>query len=156
MIQRIQSIFLFIVVVLSAVLFFVPVAHLSDVKFLYSQSIMQVCDVNAPGSCTAPTYYIAALNGVIGLIALITIFLFRNRKRQMLLGNLNMLLIVAMIVLTFFTIDKNTDSIKSGATLTAAYGIGSYLMVAMLIFTFLANRFIRKDDDLVRSADRIR
>ena len=74
----------------------------------------------------------------------------------MLLGNLNMLLIVAMIVLIFFTIDKNTGSVKSGITLTATYGIGSYLSVGMLIFTFLANRFIKKDDDLVRSADRIR
>lgn len=151
-----QSIFLFIVVILSAALFFVPVAELTGIEALYVQSIVQVCDAATPGSCIHPTYYIAALNGVIGLIALITIFLFKNRKRQMLLGNLNMLLIIAMIVLIFYSIDKNAGSIKPGTGLVAAYKIGAYLPVFMLIFTFLANRFIKKDEELVRSADRIR
>ena len=156
MIQRIQSIFLLIVVILSAVLFFVPVAELAGINVLYVQSIIKVCDTAEAGSCINPTYYIAALNGLVGLIALITIFLFTNRKRQMLLGNLNMLLIIAMIVLVFYTIDKNTGSIKSGVELMAVYKIGAYLPVLMLIFTFLANRFIKKDEELVRSADRIR
>lgn len=156
MIQRVQSIFLFIVVILSAVLFFVPVAELAGINNLYAQSIMQVCDADTPGSCTNLTWYIAVLNGVIGLVALVTVFLFTNRKRQMLLGNLNMLLIIAMIVLIFLSVDKNTGAIEPGTKLMAEYKIGAYLPVLMLIFTFLANRFIKKDEELVRSADRIR
>lgn len=156
MIQRIQSVFLLIVAILSAVLFFVPVAVLTDVKFTYSQTVLGACDVNAQALLVDPTYHVAALNGAIGLIALITIFLFRNRKRQMLLCNLNLLLILAMIVLMFLAIDKNTTSLQPGTTLTVMYRVGSYLAVAMLIFNFLANRFIKKDEDLVRSADRIR
>lgn len=160
MIQRIQSIFLFMVVIISTVLFFVPFAGFTSPTGIYIQGLIGTCLIGQPGvepnTCVNPTYHIAALNGVIGLIALVTIFLFRNRKRQVLLGNLNMLLIVAMIVLMFFSIDKNTAVLEAGVTLKPEYKIGAYLAIGMLICTFLANRYIKKDEELVRSADRIR
>jgi glucan phosphoethanolaminetransferase (alkaline phosphatase superfamily) len=161
MIQRIQSIFLLIVVILSSVLFFVDIASFPHGAETFTQDVIALHVHGADGNTAANgtvsnNYHLATMNGAIAVIALITIFLFRNRKRQMLLGNLNMLVIVAMIVLIFLSVDKNAGSIVSGQKLPVNYQAGAYLPVGMLIFTFLANRFIKKDEDLVRSADRIR
>lgn len=157
MIQRIQSIFLLIVVIVSVLMFFVSVAEFTVDTTVYEQTISCTYNTAAPGECLSPTYYIAAINGVIGLVALVTIFLFRNRKLQMLLGNLNMVLIVTMIVLMFLAIDKNHSALHPDLKeLPMRYKLGAYLPILMIIFTFLANRFIKKDEELVRSADRIR
>jgi hypothetical protein len=155
MIQRIQSIFLLVVVIISSLLFFLPIAAFSYGTETYIQKLFCTSIASQPG-CAATAYYLGIINGVIALIALITIFLFRNRKLQIRLGNLNLVLIVAMIVLMFVAIDKNSTSLVQGVTLPIQYRIGAWLTILLIVFTFLANRFIKKDDDLVRSADRVR
>jgi glucan phosphoethanolaminetransferase (alkaline phosphatase superfamily) len=156
MIQRLQSIFLLIVVIISTVLLFVTFAEFPYGNELFMQDLICVTSTSQPGIPVASNYYIAVVDVAVALIALTSIFLFRNRKRQMFMGNLNMLLIVAMIVLMFYSAGKNTEELVPGITLPVKYQVGAWLPIGQIVFTWLANRFIKKDEELVRSADRIR
>lgn len=156
MIQRVQSIFLLIVVIISTLLFFVTFAEFPYGTEVFEQTIIGTSSSAQPGADVASTWYAAVINGLVGAIALITIFMFRNRKLQMLLGNFNLVLTVAMIVLMFLASGKYSESLVKGVVLPVKYQAGAYLPIGLIIFTWLANRFIKKDDDLVRSADRIR
>ena len=44
----------------------------------------------------------------------------------------------------------------SGETLVSEKGIGMFLPIGSIILLVLANKAIKKDEDLVKSADRIR
>jgi hypothetical protein len=143
MLQRIQSIYLLLVALLSVVLIFAklflieapalnpPYDHVS--RYLASNSFLMI------------------LNGVIGVISFITIFLYKKRMTQVKACNLLMILICVLVGLLFFTADTlNTENAK------VVYKYGTYLPLIQLILTFLAMRAIKKDEELVRSADRLR
>jgi len=96
----------------------------------------------------------------IGLIALILLsFLclmaFKNLARQFKLGRtvffLYLLMVVSMILLAFLG-----DSLVEGEHLKRELGLGFYLFVAGLPFSFMANTGIKRDKKLLDSLDRLR
>ena len=91
----------------------------------------------------------------IGLLALFTISQFKNRSFQIKLTNVGVLSSVALIMGIFFLyipmIEKKINIIPD---YSKAFGI--YLPLLALVFMVLANRAIKRDDKLVRSADRLR
>jgi amino acid transporter len=101
------------------------------------------------------------VNIIIMLFTLFVLFSFKNRKKQIRFAGLNLLLLCGFIVLTFFTFDNvqsylNHSVNQQGSELSTTYGIGMVLPIISIIFNFLAIRAIKKDEELVRSADRIR
>jgi hypothetical protein len=86
------------------------------------------------------------------LLAIVT--MFKNRKLQLILGRLSYLLILGYFVLLYWWTDQIAGILVPGSE--AAYGAGIYFPVAALAFVFLANRAIKKDEDLVKSLDRLR
>ncbi|TBN00444.1 DUF4293 family protein [Hyunsoonleella flava] len=86
-----------------------------------------------------------------GALSLITIFLFKNRKLQFVLGRLN--IILNFFLLGFFVyLSLNL----SGETEVSEKGIGMFLPIISIVFLALANKAIKKDEDLVKSVDRLR
>ena len=73
------------------------------------------------------------------------IFQFKTRKRQQLIASLSRL----MITIAFFLIVLLHSDQK-------LYGLGMILLIIPFSSLLLANFFIKRDDKLVRSADRIR
>jgi FlaA1/EpsC-like NDP-sugar epimerase len=98
--------------------------------------------------------YFAVAGAVTALIALITIFLFKNRLLQMKLVALNALLIMAMIAGSSYFIYQGESALDM--EIKGTFMPGYYLLLGALICNFFANRFIRKDEKLVKSVDRIR
>ncbi len=145
MIQRSQSIFLLIVVVISGVLLKVPVYELHD--FVAADSIGKVTTFNIMDNTL-----LVILNSAIGILAFITIFLYKWRNVQIRFCNINLLLTCLMIALLFFV----ADTMSSNMNQRVQYRYGSYLPLIELVFLFLASRAVKKDDDLVKSADRLR
>ena len=96
-------------------------------------------------------FYLCILS-VIGLTTY-TISMYKNRKKQLLLGRINYILILLTIVLILIDIDYVAQKLGS---VIAHHDIGTFLPVASLPFVFLANRGIKKDEDLVKSLDRLR
>lgn len=148
MLQRVQSLFLLVVVSLSALLFLLPVYEAPET----AAALMP------EGANTLKQYFVSGntllsiINGAIGVLTLIAIFLFRNRALQLRLSNVNLLLICILIGLLFFWADTLGNTLNT----RISYQYGSYLPLIQLIFTFLASRAIRRDEELVRSADRLR
>ena len=69
------------------------------------------------------------------------------------------LLLLAGAVLFFWAVDSYADLVASGfggAKAAVTWALGAYLPLASLIFLFLAQRAIKKDEALVRAADRLR
>jgi hypothetical protein len=86
------------------------------------------------------------------VLALISIFSYKNRKSQFMLGRLNQIL--NLILLGFFV--YRTLSASGGASDVSEKGVGIFLPVISIVFLILSNRAIKKDEDLVKSVDRLR
>lgn len=97
----------------------------------------------------------AVLMGILGfsiVMALMAIFLFKNRKIQM---RLTFVSLVATIAAIGFGVGI---FVRDGLNKVEAvdWDWGLLLPVASILFLVLAYRFIQKDDKLVRSMDRLR
>jgi len=136
MIQRIQSLYLFISVIISAGLIFV--FHL----WVNNEGVK----VFAQDDYT----YLGLFLGS-AILSLISIFNFKNRKSQFVMGRLN--IILNFILLGFFVYQSLN---LSGETNVSEKGIGMLLPIFSIVCLALANKAIKKDEDLVKSVDRLR
>jgi hypothetical protein len=85
------------------------------------------------------------------LLAIVALLQFKNRKNQFVLNRLNMIL--SLFLLGFFVYRSLNIS---GETSVSEKGIGMLIPVFSIVFLVLANRAIKKDEDLVKSVDRLR
>lgn len=142
MIQRRQSLFLLGSTLISVLLLYLPLFEIIPIATV---------DPGEPFTIARNTL-LMILNGSIGVLSFIAIFLFKNRNIQARACNLALLLTCILIGLVFFL----SDTMSSGMNKKINYEYGSYLPLIQVLFIFLATRFIRKDEELVRSADRLR
>jgi len=98
--------------------------------------------------------YLAVLCIVSALVALYSIFQYRRRMFQMKLGALNAFLMMVLIAATTYLIYNGENAI--GSSEKGSFKIGYFLPLAAMIMNSLANRFIKRDENLVKSVDRIR
>lgn len=143
MIQRIQSIFLFLAAGACFGLFGTDAAD--------TPAPIPDSDLFADGSFNV--YDDPVLIGITvlaGVLLLAGIFLFKNRKLQLTVSRVALLLIIVGGAYSGY--QWYTDS--AAASSTPDFGI--VLPVLTVIFGFLAGRYILKDEKLVRSADRLR
>jgi len=164
MIQRIQSLFLLGVVLCMGLMLYFPLwekdndTHTQkmalNVYHLRTYLSDGIEPVQWKEDNVQPVYYVAVAASIAALIALYSIFLFRDRKFQMKLGAINALVIMITVVVAVFLIYSGENELGQGDK--GSFYPGFYLPLGALIFNSLANRFIRKDDKLVRSVDRIR
>ncbi|MFI1743603.1 DUF4293 domain-containing protein [Thalassobellus sediminis] len=136
MLQRIQTIYLLIAAGVSAGLIFV-----FDLWSTTDQFKVFAMDVN----------YVFVAFLASALLAIITIFKYKNRKSQFMLGRLN--IILNFFLLGFFVYQSLNIS---GETAVSEKGIGMFLPIISIVFLVLANKAIKKDEDLVKSVDRLR
>ena len=136
MIQRIQTIYLLITAGISGGLSFAfnLWETLQEVAFFAKDELLYLCLFLASAA-----------------LALWAIFMFKNRKFQFVLGRLNILLNLVLLGLFVY------QSLNlSGEADVSEKGIGVLLPVFSIVFLVLANRAIKKDEDLVKSVDRLR
>lgn len=147
MIQRIQSILLLDVVIVSVLLLVFPF-----VKYENLLNEFNLRQFNQPFCGT--WYYVAEmLNLAILILALVTIFLFRNRPLQFRLANLIAVLSACLLAVLLFTDVVLVEEFLGGKK---QIQWPAYLPIVSMFSAFLAGTFIKKDEKLVRSADRIR
>lgn len=163
MIQRVQSIFLLGVALCLVVMNFLPLWEKLDLvnnEKLTLETYQLTHEKLNPTSNEielvgqTDTYYIMILGLIAAGIALYSIFRYDNRLTQMKLGALNSLIIGGTLGVTvYFIFDAEKMLLPQ---MQGNYLPGFYFTAAALFFNALANRFIRRDERLVRSADRIR
>jgi len=135
MIQRIQTIYLLIVAILAGLGIYLPLWI--NNKLIVVKGFDNI--------------YILSLFVTEIVIAILTIFSFKNRKLQFVLGRLNIL--INIILLGVFGYYSQSFS---GETLVSEKGIGLVIPFVSIVFLYLANKAIKKDDELVKSMDRLR
>jgi glucan phosphoethanolaminetransferase (alkaline phosphatase superfamily) len=151
MIQRIQTIYLLLTILLAVLFLSGDIIHFQNGNAisLAGISTLQTENLSAPQLSTWPLTVFSVL---VPLIALITIFLFRNRPLQMKFTLFLILMIIFLIgAVIYFTLAVN----KTFRT-DLQPGIKLVIPVAMLILSALAYRSIKKDQELVKSYDRLR
>ena len=137
MIQRIQTIYLLLAFVVTGILlFFIPLWTMSDSKGYY---FMQ-----------SQVYTI--LLGLITTLTLLSIVSYKKRQNQFVIGRLN--IILNLILLGLFVYRSLNLSGETPAV--SEKGIGMFLPVIAIVLLVLANKAIKKDEDLVKSVDRLR
>ena len=155
MIQRIQSLLLLAVTLISIALFFVPVSEKAGTEMpgvIKTLTIISLQQNGLDGTSTlSANYPLAILNCLIGVMAFFIIFRFKNRVQQIKLCMLTGLLAVVTLILAFYY----SEAIEP-VSQHAHYLGGTYLIAGQFVLLLAARRFITKDEALVRAADRIR
>ncbi len=129
MLQRIQSVFIMIAVLCAVALHFTG----TDVELFDTKYIIEG---------------ITLFSAIIGVL---TIFSFNKRPRQILLNNINMFINALLIgLLAYWLLNL------SGGIDFPEKGIEPIFPIVALFCLFAANIYIRRDERLVKSVDRLR
>ena len=141
MIQRIQSLWLFLAGIGGLITYKLPlwncVLNDSTTKAFYVAENLLL-------------FVVIILASIVGFV---TIFLFKKRTQQKWLCLLGMLLSAGIFGLEYYLIETFKDT---HSFLESSWQIGSVLPILMMILFFLAYLGIAKDDKMVKSVDRIR
>ena len=146
MIQRIQSLFLLLASAAAFGLFALPFA--STGTSIATSSLFSDATYNLNDHIG-----LLILFGLSGVLALVSIFLFKNRKLQMTLSRLALVSNILGMILAVIIFWQDLQGMGEAVPNDQA---GAYLPIGFIIFASLALRFIGKDDKLVRSMDRLR
>ena len=85
------------------------------------------------------------------ILVILSILNFKKRQHQFVLNRLNILLhFVLLGVIVYRSLNL------SGETLVSQKGIEALLPLISIVFLVLANKAIKRDEDLVKSVDRLR
>lgn len=157
MIQRIQTIWLLLATVVILGLFIFPYLNYIDLVGLGKKLFVtgEYSAVNNE-SVKQKSFILQTLGTiVVALAPLITIFQFKNRKLQIKLIYLSIALVVLLGVWMYFTATSTLQLISQsfGAN---NIGVGFFLLPVAIILLAMALGGIRKDEKLIRSADRLR
>ena len=146
MLQRKQSIWLLIAALLNACVLFFDLYRWHD--------MVNGADTKYEVRVTNefPLLLIILLCTILPLVA---IFMFRQRKRQVLVSFVSIVSVLGFIALMLFKVGQKTKAIPAAIS-NGTYWIGAVLPIVSLLFLILAIAGIRKDDKLVKSMDRLR
>ena len=130
MIQRIQSLFFFFsAICLITIVYTFPILQDKGISYLLSEHFPIVRLI---------IFFSSALS-------IFAIFQFKNRTRQKFISTIARFLITIALLLIVFIYRENM-----------AIDIGLLLLIIPFTSLILANMFIKKDEELIQSADRIR
>lgn len=137
MIQRIQTIYLILTFLMIGILPFIfPLWRLSDGKdYFFMQNQIY-----------------AILLGLSTTITIYSILSFKKRQTQFVANRLN--IILNLILLGLFV--YHSLNLSGETPVVSEKGIGMFLPILAIILLVLANKGIKKDEDLVKSVDRLR
>lgn len=151
MIQRIQSLYLLIASVITATLFRIPVLSIisNDRNYVIFYNGMKDYMTHETVS-TNPAGLLILVFAVI--VPLIAIFIFKKRVLQMKFVNYSIMFNVLFIVDMVYYLYR----IKQSVDFSVEFQLGIVLPFVSIILLYLAKRNIKKDEELIRSVDRIR
>ena len=152
MIQRIQTVFFALVVIFQLIFAFGTLAYFMQSNDSIAYSLYKVG--NGKGEVLRSQILGGIVNGLSILLSAIIIFMYKNRPLQVKLGQLNLLLLAAVITIVFLDLDKYAKTF--GENVEPSYTLLMVLPILSLIANYLGIRFVKKDEALVRAADRLR
>ncbi|EKB47386.1 DUF4293 domain-containing protein [Cecembia lonarensis] len=159
MIQRIQSVFLFLVAVAMVLVLIFPVWHQvnpdqTQIMTLDAWSLVTKDVASEQIIDSENKMFIGLLAIIAAGLAIFSLLQFKNRPKQMMINMINSLVMLTIVGLMVWV--THTANEVFNPNVNGAFVLGFWAVFAGLVSNILANRFIRKDEMLVRSVDRIR
>ena len=179
MIQRIQTLYMMLAVAAMAACLMFPIATFDvpetaagamsgQLGLLPNAGSVEGQVAGVPMTFTQNAFVnlwpLMAVLAIAAVTTVVSIFMYKNRIRQMRLVMLPFLMTLVYVFLVFFwAVDAFVENVTKPLALPdvamdvqVTYGIGTWAAVVALLFLFLANRAIKKDEAKVRAADRLR
>lgn len=153
MLQRIQTVYLLIITVLTALMIFMPLAVLQTGDTFYKFDVFGVNTVVPEPELLYPTWGLFVLTALIALLALFTIFMYKKRMLQIRFCIFNAILMVGFYGFFGYLIYTMKQELGD---LSVSVRIALSFPLINLILDYLAIRNIGADEVLVRSLDRLR
>ena len=151
MIQRIQSVYLLLVTILLVVAMCQPLGRFVAADGVTAYDFTPLGITLAAGN-TQSTWGLFCILLLSAVIALATIFLYRNRMLQIRMTIFGSLLLVGYYIASVVFIFVLKGEMEAGFQL----GWALCLPAVCIILNYLAFRGIYKDDVMVKAADRLR
>jgi len=144
MIQRIQTLYLFLSAVISLGLIFLFSLwkNVGEAEY-YALSLLNESNF---AFIIIPVFFLIS-----GLLSLISLFFYNHRLKQFIINRINILInLILLGVLIYHLLTL------SGEAQVSEKGIGVFLPIIVIVLLVMANKAIKKDEDLVKSVDRLR
>jgi hypothetical protein len=144
MLQRIQTIYLLLAVLLSGGLAFF-VSFWSDGDGI-TRGLTDMINEGNNVLKIVPFLFIVS-----GILSLVTLFLYKTRSRQIIYNRLNIVMnFILLGIIVYYLL------MLPGEANVSEKGIGVVIPLIVIVLLALANKAIIKDDKLVKSVDRLR
>jgi len=152
MIQRIQTIFLFLAFIIMALIIWLPLGEIAVNEKIYSFSLKGIVDTLS-GKTVYHAWHLGVFTGIILILQIIIIFSFKKRVRQIRIAIYNIMLMLGFIIVSWIFVMLSAKSLGDGI-----YSLKTSVVIPLvsIFLNYLAIRAIRSDETLVRSVDRIR
>lgn len=152
MIQRKQTLYLAISVILAVICLCFPIGYFISEDMLPDHALYNLWQTTTEGTHDFSTGTLFALLLVTCPITITAIFMYNNRKRQRQLCLINMLCIIIWYTLYIYTgfVADNGDNTQFRITVFAAFPAISFIL------NIMARKAILDDEKLIKSIDRIR
>ncbi|NQY66175.1 MAG: DUF4293 family protein [Flavobacteriales bacterium] len=155
MIQRIQSIYIAAAIALGMCMLFLP---LSIVTIEETGSVLTLSSlelVNSDGeiqntSILLDIFWLLLIG--FGILCSSSILMFKKRQRQVLTVKLGLLVCAGIL----FLLLQGTSDLEESLGGVLEMKLAFYFPILMMVLLMLALRAINKDDELVRSSERLR
>ena len=159
MFQRIQTLFLLLAITAVSLSFVFPIAQIQTggkTTAIYTNYGLKTIEEKGKSHIIDGGFIY-----IVAAVALMTLFItltqFKKRKLQISFCRYSYAILLVQTVLCIFQPTSSAQTIKfAGEISVAGYGLAFYMPMAAIVFAFLAEIFIKKDENLVRSADRLR
>ncbi|HAW52449.1 MAG TPA: hypothetical protein DCX54_09015 [Flavobacteriales bacterium] len=155
MIQRVQTIYLLISLMSCFILLYIPmgtVAGHGEISYY-----LNGFSVSGEEDVFYSTYFLSGMLVVIMLLQAISVFDFKNRKRQVILVQISLILLLGLTVGILMYPDISEVPVQiSSDEFKIDYNWWILFMILPWVLTYLAIRAIKRDEALVRSTERMR
>jgi hypothetical protein len=162
MIQRVQSIFLLIAIIIPIVLIFIPLGYVDTdlARYVYNSISLKEM-VPDGGASVIRLYYLAFCLFMTSVLSCVALFSYKNRVKQMQIVSITMIVfLITLLLILWVCPDIVFKKFFSARMEDFTFVFNTVPLLIMIVIEavclFFANRFIKKDEELVRSADRLR
>ncbi|MDR3047702.1 MAG: DUF4293 domain-containing protein [Bacteroidales bacterium] len=158
MIQRIQSVYLLIAAIACIFLLFIPIGTFDTEQGRFVFKAFFIKDITAESGIVMTTFYIGILLAINAIFSIIAIFYYKNRAKQVRFAYINMFIFLITIALMLFVYPDYLIPNKFGIA-KGAIDYNYWILLFMILTAgglFFANKAIKKDEKMIKAADRLR
>lgn len=152
MIQRIQTVYLFLALVLVLLTSWLPLGEIASGNTIFLFTTKGISNT-ASGELIMNGWPLWVMATIIALLHLVIIFRYKKRIQQMRMTTFSILLLIGFAVLNIFFMRSAVGRLPEAASV---YKLPLCFPLVAIIFDYLAIKAIGRDEALVRSVDRIR